>query len=170
MKKSLLALFAITLSASASANWVGGVSYSNLSQDEDGLDVSLNALVATIGYENAVNDNFIITPQFRYGFGVDDDKVDVFGTEVKVELESLMSFDVRGQYEFNNNLYVFAQPSYANVDLKASANGNSASEDEWEFGVGAGIGYLFNDTTSAEVSFESFDGADVFGIGLRMKF
>jgi len=160
--------------AESSGNWVGGISYANLSDEEDGLDISLGALVGSLGYKIDSGSGFHFIPEVRVGVGITDDTVTAFGVNVDVELDSFLTLSVKGQYELENGIYLFAAPIYANAEFTASASqgGQSASatEDSWEFGLGVGAGYSFNSSTSLEASYEQFDGTDVLSIGLKFDF
>jgi len=88
---------------------------------------------------------------------------------VDVEIDSMFGVAVRAQWEGENG-YFFVNPSYMNLEVKASAGGFAASADDWEFGAGIGAGYRFSDNMAIEAGWEYFDGTDVLGIGLRFKF
>ena len=86
------------------------------------------------------------------------------------ELDSFLAFSLRGQYDFQSGLYLYAAPSYARAEFTASAGGVSVSEDDWEFGIGGGAGYKFTDQFWGEVSYESYDGTDAFSLGFKVAF
>lgn len=161
-------------SFSSLANWVGGVSYINLSEEDDGLEISLGGISGSLGYKIDSDNNFYFMPEVRIGTGISDDSVSILGVDVDVEMDSFIALSVRGQYELDNGVYLFAAPSYANVELtaKASLEGQSASEteDSWEFGIGGGLGYKFNESTSAEFMYEQWDGVDVLSFGVKFDF
>lgn len=160
--------------AESPGNWVGGISYAHLSDDEDGLDISLEALVGSLGYKINFENGFHFIPEVRVGVGITDDTVTVIGVNVDVELDSFLALSVKGQYELENGIYLFAAPTYANAEftISASQGGQSASatEDSWEFGLGVGAGYSFTSSTSLEASYEQFDGTDVLSVGLNFDF
>lgn len=166
IKKSLIALALSTVSFVSMANWVGGVSYVNLSDDIGGEDISLGGITGSLGYKIDSESKFTFIPEIRIGTGVGDDTV--YG--VDVEMNGFIAFSFKGQYQLNESVYLFAAPSYANVEIEASANGYSATEDEWEFGIGAGLGYQFNNSVFGELSYEQFDGTDVFSAGVKFNF
>ena len=166
MRKFITVLLLSAMPFAANAGWVGGVGYVNLSDSEGGIDISLNAIAASIGYRFESETNFSFMPELRYGFGVGDD--DILG--VKVEIESILALSVRGQYDFESGVYLFGAPAYANLDVKASSGGLSASDDDWEFGVGGGIGYMFSEQASGELSYETYDGTDVIGVAVKVSF
>jgi len=175
MKKILLGLLGIVLPLSASANWVGGVSYFNISDDSDGIDISLDGVAASIGYKFESGNNFYFIPSFSYGFGLSDDSVSEGGVTGTIELDNVMGFDFRGQWEFDSGMYLFLAPSYKQLEAtaKASYQGYSASfsgESDWEFGFGGGIGYNFNEKIGAEFGYEVIDGSDIMSLGLRVNF
>lgn len=169
-RKLFLVVVLAALSSVASAEWVAGVGYTNLSDDEDGIDVSVGAIAGSIGYRFPSASNWSIMPELRVGFGVNDDTVDVLGTRFDVEVNRFIALTLRGQYDVNDSVYVFAQPSYANLDLEVSAFGLSASDDDDEFGFGAGVGLKFVDNMSGELSYEYFDGTDVISVGIKYSF
>lgn len=168
-KKTLLAVTLAATSFVSAANWVGGVSYVNVSSDSD-LDVSLGGIGGSIGYKFENEKNVTFQPEFRYAIGFSDDDVNDFGTRINIEMDSFISLSVRGQYNFENNAYVFAVPTYSNLEVTAKAGGSSASDDEWEFGFGAGAGYQFNEKTAIELTYESYDDTDVIVAGLKFNF
>ncbi|WP_114326892.1 outer membrane beta-barrel protein [Candidatus Colwellia aromaticivorans] len=165
-KKTALAILIAGTSFSSLANWVGGVSYINLSDDEDGIDISLSGISGSLGYKIDSNTNFNFIPEVRIGTGISDDTV--YG--VDVEMDSFIALSVRGQYSLENGVYLFAAPSYANVELTASYGGYSETDDSWEFGIGGGAGYKFNESTSAEFMYEQYDGTDVLSFGVKFDF
>jgi len=166
MRKFILVVLLSGMSFAANAEWVGGVGYFNVSDSEGGIDISLNAVGASIGYRFEGEGDFSFMPELRVGTGVGDDEV--FG--VTFEIESLIALSIRGQYDFASGAYLFGAPAYANLKLKGSAGGESASEDDWEFGIGGGFGYMFSDRASGELSYETYDGTDVIGVALKFTF
>ncbi|WP_017444203.1 outer membrane beta-barrel protein [Gayadomonas joobiniege] len=163
-KKVLLASVLAASSFSSMANWVGGLSYVNMSEDD--LDLSVGALVGSISYQVEQENGLSILPTFRAGFGISDDTV--FG--VDLELDSFYAFSVRGQYMASPELYLFVEPSYANAEFTASSGGVSETEDDWEFGLGGGLGYNFSSQAAVEFQYEQYDGTDVLSFGLKVDF
>jgi opacity protein-like surface antigen len=167
-KSTAIALTLLSLSLTASADWQVGGGFSNLYDDiGDGDDVSLNILYGSVSYktESSYKD-FSFVPELRIGTGVGDDSI--YG--VKLEVKSFIALSVRGQYEFSNGAYVYAMPSYANLDIKASGYGESGSDDNWEFGVGAGVGYNLNKKVSVEASYENYDDTNLLSVGFKYAF
>ena len=166
MKKLLLILGVLVFSVPASAQWVAGGGYLNLSDDEDGVDVSLGGIYGSLGYLIEGEGNFNFLPEIRLGVGISDDTV--FG--IDIELDTFFALSLRGQYDFESGLYLYAAPSYGRAEFTASAGGVSVSDDDWEFGFGGGAGYKFSDTVWGEISYETFDGTDVFSLGFKVGF
>jgi len=156
-----------------SNNWVGGISYISLSDEEEGLDVSLGGIVGSMGYKAKFSDSFYIIPEARLGEGISDDSVSYLGVKTDVELSSFWALSLRGQIELQNNIYVFAAPTYANAKFSVTASKNgervTVTDDSWEFGVGGGLGYKFSEVISAEFLYEQFDGTDVLGLGFKFN-
>lgn len=174
----LLSAFTVTAlaeeTASTESNWIGGIGYANMSNEEDGMKISFGAVVGSLGYKIQSSDSFYIIPELRIGTGISDDNLDFEGININFEVDSFLALSLRGQLELDNGLYLFATPSYGNIEVTVSASmfGESASvtADEWEFGFGAGVGYNFSDSVSAELSFETYDGIDVTSFGLKFDF
>lgn len=170
IKKTLLAICIAGASFSSYANWVGGASYINVSDEADDIDVSLGGIAGSIGYKIESENNFYFTPQLLIATGISDDTVTIYSTNVDVEMDSFIALSVRAEYVLENGIYLFAAPSYANLEITASAFGESETADEWEFGFGGGIGYQFNKTASGELSYDQYDGTDVINIGVKFNF
>jgi len=78
-KKSAIALLALSVSLSASANWSAGAGYMNLSSDTDGVDISLNGIYGSVAYDFQMgNENFSIVPELRIGTGLTDDTIEEY--------------------------------------------------------------------------------------------
>jgi opacity protein-like surface antigen len=152
------------------SNWVGGVSYINLSDGEDDFSTSLKSIVGSLGHKISSDNNFLLVPQITIGFGVGDDTLYIYGSKINVRLDHWIALSLRGQYQLDNGLYLFAAPSYANAQFTASSGGYSETDDEWEFGVGIGAGYNFSETASAELNYEQFNGTDVISLGIKFNF
>ncbi|MEM6514005.1 MAG: outer membrane beta-barrel protein [Pseudomonadota bacterium] len=166
MKRLMIGLGIFVLAAPVSAQWVAGGGYVNLSDESEFFDVSVGGIYASLGYLVESESGLTFLPEMRLGTGVADDTI----LGVDIELDSFFAFSVRGQFEFDSSFYVYAAPSYARVELTASAAGMSESEDDWEFGVGGGVGYKFSDKAWGELSYETYDGTDVFSIGFKVPF
>lgn len=156
-------------SFSSLANWTGGVSYINISDNVGYSDISLGVVAGSLGYEFNTSEKFSLVPELRIGLGIKDDEFDWI-VDVDVEVERFVSFSVRGQYDFNNTWYAYAAPSYTNLELKASLDDYFDSADESEFGFSAGFGINLTETTAIEVTFEDFDGTNLVGAGLKFAF
>lgn len=179
MKKVVLGLwlasssmFALGAENAEQSTWVGALSYANMSEDADGVDISLGAIVGSVGYKQRAAEGLYVVPELRVGFGLSDDRLIIYGVSVDAKLDRFIALSLKTQYEFNNGLYVFAVPSYANAKFSAKASylNQSVSDDSWELGLGVGAGYKLGSTTFAEVGYEQFDGTDVLSIGVRFNF
>lgn len=181
MKKVVLGILVAMSSPSIMAaqiepanHWVAGISYLNLSDESDGFDISLGGIAGSIGYKFKSGETFYLIPEARVGIGIGSDNVSESGIDIDMELDSFVAFSVRGQFEFDNGMYVYVAPSYANAKFTATASlgGVTAkvSDDSWELGVGGGVGYQFNKTLAAELSYEQFDGTDMLSVGVKFNF
>lgn len=173
--KALAAALTLAFSSSALADWNLSASYNNFSDDTDGIDISMGAVTAGLGYKYEYpNSKFSVMPELRIGTGVKDDDFVLWygdmGISATVEIKTFTALSVRGQYEISDSVSVFVQPVYANLDVEVSLYGESASDDEWDFGVGAGLIARANEQFSFEVSYERFDDTDVVSAGVRYHF
>ncbi|MDJ0909279.1 MAG: outer membrane beta-barrel protein [Woeseiaceae bacterium] len=162
MKRTFIAILMLFFSLPASAQWVAGGGYAQFSDS----DINLGGIYGSIGYVVHEHEGLTIMPEFRLGIGVDPDTV----AGIDVELDRFLAISVRGEYALVEDFYVYLAPSYAHVDLTASSFGFTVSEDDWEFGFGGGFGYRISEALAGELSWESFDGTDVIGLGLRYSF
>lgn len=166
-KKSLVALSLIAIPIAASANLTAGAGYANLSDE----DLSFGIVYGSISYEFAnENSQFSFMPEFRLGTGVSDEDLPGVTGGVTVEVETFTALSFRAQYNHDNGVYMYAMPSYANLDVKASSFYGSVSDDSWELGYGVGIGKKFNSNMYIEASYENYDGTDMFTAGFRYAF
>lgn len=185
MKKRLLALILLTCSMSVTAqkanladNLIFGISYINLSDKDDSsdLEVSLGGVVGSLGYKikPKSQNNLYIIPEFRLGTGIESDSFIYNGVNINIEMDHFIALSIKGQFELDNGLYLFATPAYANAKFtaKASFQGRSTSKTDssWEFGLGGGFGYKFTPKASAELLYEKFDSTGVLNIGAKFQF
>lgn len=125
-KKTAVALTLSALSVSASANWVAGAGYTNLSLDGD---ATLGALVASVGYKFPINESISLVPEARVGFGIKDDS--------GLELDNMYGIGVRGEYALESGLYLFVAPTLTKFKTSYEVDG---FDFESEFGGGANTG------------------------------
>lgn len=160
LKKSLIALSLLTLPLTASANWSAGAGYANFSDD----GISLDAAYASMSYLFPKQDGkFVVISELRYAAGISDDTVG--GLEIK--LDNFTAFSMRGQYNYDNGMYLYAAPSLAQLSLNVK---NAGSITSWDLGLGAGVGKKLTDQASVEASYENYDGTDVFSVGFKYAF
>jgi hypothetical protein len=76
---------------------------------------------------------------------------------------------MRGQYNYDNVIYVYVAPSLAQLSLNVK---NAASITSWDLGIGigAGVGKKLTDQASVAASYENYDGTDVFSVGFKYAF
>ncbi|WP_417349560.1 outer membrane beta-barrel protein [Ferrimonas sp.] len=162
MKKMLLAALVASLPMAASANWIVGADYAQVSED----DIDLGALVLSAGYEYDYQNGFVVTPSLHLGFGVADDSIG----PVDIDLKTLYGLELRGQFNFEQGAYLYLAPRYTNFDVEAKLDGRTASADDWQLGGVVGLGYQFTDAVAAEVGFTSYEDLDQWSLGLRFNF
>lgn len=118
----------------------GGVSFSQLTYDEDGVsdDPKLTALTGRFGYFVANQ----IAIEGRLGFGLSDDTVTVndFGQTVDVdfEIDRLFGIYAVGHLPLSNTASLYAVLGFTDIKATFSAEGLSFSGTDSGFSYGAG--------------------------------
>jgi hypothetical protein len=136
----------------------------------DGDGVNLGALQGRLGYRM----NSWLGVEGEAAIGIQDDDVDIGGTEVNVELKHQLAAYVVGFAPVGANTDVFARVGYGTTKIKGSALGVSASDDgsSWNYGVGAQ--HHFDGVNGVRIDWtrHDFDGgnADVWAIAYTRKF
>lgn len=167
LKRSLIALSMLALPLTVSANWLAGGGYAKISDDIDGDKASVGIVYGSIAYEHKLTDSrWSIMPELILGTGISDG--DIEGDKVKAD--RFIALSARGQYNYKNGVYLFAQPMYANLKVTADFGGREVTNDEWELGLGAGVGKKLNEKTIVEASYNNFDGTDVLTLGIKYSF
>ena len=202
MKQSALAttFLSLIVSTGSQASWQIGVAYENFSEDIDAFEISIDTLALSAGYHYPVNDNWAIVPEVKLGTGLGEDTpinensttplvggVETIRLRTDIEIDHFLELAVRLEYGFDSGVYLYAVPSYINLETTAEAefdfqltfddgfvDGFSdrarESDDEWEFGVGLGLGYQFNDNIAIEFAYQEFDDTEVVSAGLKYAF
>lgn len=137
------------------------IGYSDISSEVQAIDISLSAVTVGLAYEIATSsEGFTLVPELAIGKGVKEDTAEVFGFDVvpaDVSIERYLVLSLRGNYAVSESVYLFAQPTYANLKVDVSNFGESNSDSDWSFGYGIGGGLSLNDNFSLEVSYSKFD-------------
>lgn len=158
---------AMVTAQTASAEIVTGIAYQSADIEDSGVDIRLGLVSATVGYKFATSaSNFSITPEFRLGTGISDDK----DLGITVKAKRFYGANVRAQWDLSNNAYLYAAPSYTNFEFEASTANLKLREDDWEFGGAIGAGYKLSSNLNLELTYEMFDNADLLGVGARYSF
>ncbi|XOV81074.1 MAG: outer membrane beta-barrel protein [Aestuariibacter sp.] len=172
MNKLFRALSAAALLVSggvAADGWQVGASYLHLS-DDSGQRIGLSALALTAGYEFEMTERFSVIPEVRLGIGTNKDDVNSLSGRMDVEIDRFTSLGVRLQYSFDNNVYLYAAPIWANLDISASSSSFSFSDDSSELGGAVGLGYRNAANWSFDAAYEKYDDTDTLQLGLRYHF
>lgn len=177
LNKSLVVAAGLLSLASATAHSEGAYYGGNLSfldYSEDIIDdsASLTAIYGRLG--TTFNENF--SGEFRVGVGVGGDTVDVSGTDVGVELDSMFGAYVRGGIPVSENFFPYVVLGYTRGEVTVSASGfgsYSESETDTSFGLGADINVNSQFTINVEyMNYFDKDGAEIdgFSVGIASKF
>ena len=183
-RKLLLICSMLSFSTIASAQWIGGVGYFDLTADVDGYEVSPDVYGFSLGYEfDTLLPDLTIVPGVSLYLDADDDIVDVMQeqttTRVRVETNYGMGINVRFQWDGDSGMYFYLAPSMARFEIEGRApiivDGVSVGrakieDDEWYVGGALGIGYNATDAISFEFSFEEYGDADILGLNFRYAF
>lgn len=174
LRKLLAVCCLLSVSGFTYGQWVGGVGYFDLTADIDGEEVSPDIYGLNLGYKFDVGlADFSIMPSMSLYGDIDDDFVDVPGnppTRVRVETKFGMGFNVRFQWDGDENFYFYFGPSMSRFDIDGREGSVVINEDDWEVGGGAGVGFQINNQFGVELSFDEFGDSDILGLSLRYAF
>lgn len=134
-----------------------------------GLD--FGAVGARLGYRV----NKWVGVEGEGAFGVDDDKLDVSGTSVKVELKHTLAAYLVGFVPVSPNADVLARVGYGTTKFGASLSGVGASGSDESFNFGVGGQYHFDGLNGARLdyTYQDFDGgghANVWSVSYSRRF
>jgi hypothetical protein len=144
----------------------GSVGYANV----DGDGVNLGAIQGRLGYRM----NSWLGVEGEGAIGIQDDDVDIGGTDVNVDLKHQFAGYVVGFAPISENTDLLARFGYGTTKIKGSAGGVSASDDgsSWNYGVGAQ--HHFDGVNGVRIDWtrHDFDGgnADVWSVAYTRKF
>lgn len=150
-----------------SAGYIGGgLALLEYSEADINDDASLKALFVRIG--SNINQNF--SAEIRAGVGVGDDTVNVFGTNVDVELDNMFGVYVRGGIPLSNSVFPYAIIGYTSGKVTASAAGyGSATESESDMSFGLGVDIPVSKYMHLNAEYMNYfdkDGAEIGGIAI----
>jgi opacity protein-like surface antigen len=157
--------------ALAEKNYAGG-SIAFVDYSEEGIsDASLMMLAGRLGTK--FNENF--SGEIRLGFGVGDDSVNVSGTDVDIELDSMFGAYVRGGLQAADSFYPYVALGYTRGEVTASVPGFSTSESESDISFGFGADVDINKKLTLNIEYMNYfdkDGTEVdgFSFGVVTKF
>lgn len=116
-----------------------GVQYAIGTYNEDGFEeINPTALIGRYG--KYINDGFSL--EGRFGIGLQDDSINIFGTDVSLKLDTLFGIYGVGHVSINATSSVYGLIGFTQAEATVSAPGfTSESDDEsgLSFGVGANI-------------------------------
>lgn len=183
IKKLLVLCGLLSFSGLASAQWIAGVGYFDLSADIDGYEVSPDVYGFSLGYEfETWIPDLTIVPGASLYMDADDDIVHVNSpgpARVRVETNFGMGINVRFQWDGDAGLYFYLAPSLARFDIDGRAPvivdnqviGRAViNDDDWYAGGALGVGYNATEQISFEFSFEEYGDADLLGLNFRYAF
>lgn len=116
------------------SNWYaeGGFHYMNV--DDDGLDVSVGALAANVGYD--FNNGFAVEAMLAQGV-VDDDVV-VLSEDVSIGLGTTYGIAARYGFDVSEKANLYAKLRVTSIEVEAEVLGITVSESETKVGWGIG--------------------------------
>ncbi len=176
MKTLLLTTAAAALAIAAPAmaqdgtSYYGGVSYSSTSTD--GVDADIGSVTGRFGAKF----NQYFGAEVEGSIGINDDTVDVLGTDVDVEPQYDLAAYAVATLPVSPNFELFARGGYGTTEIDVSAAGlsDTISGESWNYGVGAN--YFFDGVNGVRADwtrkdFEDDGGeADTWSIGYVRRF
>jgi opacity protein-like surface antigen len=156
----------------AEQNYAGG-SIAFIDYAEEGIsdDASLTMIAGRLGTKF----NEHLSGEIRIGLGIGDDSVDVFGTDVDIELDTMFGAYVRGGIQAADSFYPYVVLGYTRGKVTASVPGFSTSESESDVSFGIGADVDINDKLTFNAEYMNYldkDGVEVdgFSLGIVTKF
>lgn len=150
-----------------------GANISQINYKEDGIS-TIKPIALSLKLGNQFTKNFAL--EARIGTGISDDSLDVFGTSVKVEVDSFYGIYGKGILPLNDNFSVYGLAGYTKGELTASAPGvGSFSESDSDFSFGVGCDYFFAENVAFNFEYARlFSGSDYTvnapSMGITLKF
>lgn len=154
--------------ANAGTNFYGTLGYAGSSVDGIDLGAIQGRLGARFGQHWGV--------EGELAGGVKNDKTDVAGTSVKVDLQHQAAVYGVGFLPVSPNVDLFARVGYGNTKIKASVPGASVSDDGDSWNYGAGAQYTFDGRNGVRADYTRYDfqhssqNADVWSVAYVRKF
>ena len=166
MKFALAAVSAAALigfSASASAQTApadvsvyGNVGYTGVFADVNGDDLNVGGVTGRLGAKYGR----FVGVEAEYTFGVQDDDVEVFGTDVNVELDQQYAGYVVGYLPLSPQTELFARLGYGKLELEAEAFGVEVGGDTKAVAYGAGAQHFFDGVNGVRGEYTRYDLED----------
>lgn len=154
MKKAVL-VSALLLSVGA-AQAAESPRWDRVSASYQSVDVDSETLTGFgVSGSKLIGEDFFVTASYASS----SDDIDVFGTKVDVDFNTL-SAGLGYRYAISNNSDVFGVVSYEDVELDASAQGVSDSASDNGYGLTAGIRSMVSDKIELTGSIQYIDIAD----------
>jgi opacity protein-like surface antigen len=170
-----LAIGAVALLGSGTAQAERGYFGGNLAFLEYEEESISDSADLTAGYLRlGGNANEYVSGELRLGLGLGDDSVNVSGTTVDVELDTLFGGYIRGGYPVTEEFYPYVIAGITRAELTASVPGVVSISDsgtDTSFGLGADLSVTDNASLNVEyMSWYDKDGTDVSGFSLGASF
>lgn len=163
MKRKILALAAgvgaaAIMAPAASAQLYGGAGFTAFQADDgSGGDITLGALQGRLGYKT----NPFFGVEGEFSIGVQDESIDVLGTQVDVGIDNQYGVFAVGVLPIPAVGDVFARGGYASFTIDASASGlGSIAEDGSGLAYGGGIMLNFIPFTKLRLEYTRYEPED----------
>ena len=146
-----------------------GISYTSLNYEESGFpDANLSALNLRIGKQY----DEVISGELRFGFGVQDDEVSVFGYDAQLSVDTLLGVYLRASVPVEGNFKPYAIVGFNRAELEVNILGNnvSASEDDVAYGLGFDVEISNNLDLNVEyANLYDKDGTELRGLNISLS-
>ena len=146
----------------ADNGWYAEAQYQSLDISVDGLSVALGAMGIVLGRDLTEN----IAVELVAGLGAGDDSVD----GIKVEVDRYVGLVVKPNMDINEQVNIFLALGYVDIQLEASAGGESLKDSSSEFMWGVGGEVSFNENMYGTIGYSDIDGADGVQLSIGLRF
>jgi opacity protein-like surface antigen len=132
-------------------------------------DATIKSFYGRIGLQ--LNSNF--SGELRAGMGLRDEAIDVFGTDVDLELDHFYGAYLRGGFQASDEVSPYVIIGYTKGELTGSAPGaESATVSESDMSLGFGVDFLVDNLVTVNIEYMRYldkDGFDVSGPSLGIS-
>ncbi len=145
----------------------GNLGYTHTTVDvTGGKDATFKGLTGRLGYQ--FSENFGVEGEAT--FSIDDDKVNISGTQVAVKLKNQFAAYLTGTLPVSEQFGLHARLGYAYSKLEGKAGNVKADADAKGFAYGVGASYMFDDKNGLRGDYTRVEDSNNWTVAYVRKF